>query len=85
MPYNAKERKHTLLKDIFENIKNNVSVESSFVCDYKRHITIGNNIHINSNAKQNTRYETLKELLNVCHLSPSGIAFIGDTTSDIMQ
>lgn len=34
---------------------------------------------------RNTKHEALKELLNVYHLSPSEIVYIGDTVSDIMQ
>ena len=47
LPYDAKEKKYAILKDMFENIGKNVSVGSPFVCDYGCHITIGNNVSIN--------------------------------------
>lgn len=40
---------------------------------------------ITGNAERNTKHEALEELLNVYHLSPSEIVYIGDTVSDIMQ
>ena len=40
---------------------------------------------ITGNAERNTKHEALNELLNVYHLSPSEIVYIGDTVSDIMQ
>ena len=48
LPYDAKEKKYAILKDMFENIGKNVSVGSPFVCDYGCHITIGNNVSINT-------------------------------------
>lgn len=40
---------------------------------------------ITGNAERNTKHEALNELLNVYHLSPSEIVYIGDTVFDIMQ
>lgn len=37
------------------------------------------------NAERNTKHEALNELLNVYHLSPAEIVYVGDTVSDIMQ
>ena len=35
LPYDAKEKKYAILKDMFENIGKNVSVGSPFVCDVR--------------------------------------------------
>lgn len=40
---------------------------------------------ITGNAERNTKHEALKELLDIYHLSPSEIVYIGDAVSDIMQ
>ena len=47
-PHETKEKKYSILKDMFENIGKDVSIGSSFVCDYGCHITIGNNVSINT-------------------------------------
>lgn len=40
---------------------------------------------ITGNAERNTKHEALNELLNIYHLSPAEIVYVGDTVSDIMQ
>lgn len=43
-------RKQALLRELFGNIGNNVSIDTPFYCDYGRHITIGDNVIININC-----------------------------------
>ena len=40
---------------------------------------------ITGNAERNIKHEALNELLNVYHLSPAEIVYVGDTVSDIIQ
>ena len=37
------------------------------------------------NSERNIKHEALNELLNVYHLSPAEIVYVGDTVSDIIQ
>lgn len=48
LPYDYKEEKYALLKEMFGSIGEKVSVGHSFICDY------GCNIHIGSNVSVNT-------------------------------
>lgn len=48
LPYDSKAEKYALLKEMFESIGEKVSVGHSFVCDYGCHISIGNNVSINT-------------------------------------
>lgn len=48
LPYECKEEKTAVLKEMFESIGENVSVGHSFICDYGCNIRIGNNVSINT-------------------------------------
>lgn len=47
LPYEKKEDKNIILKELFGSIGNKVSVGSSFICDYGCNIHIGNNVTVN--------------------------------------
>ena len=48
--YEQKEEKKAVLKELFGEIGENVSVGTPFICDYGRNIHIGNNVSINMNC-----------------------------------
>lgn len=48
--YEQKEEKKGVLKELFGEIGENVSVGTPFICDYGRNIHIGNNVSINMNC-----------------------------------
>lgn len=48
LPYDCKEEKYALLKEMFESIGEKVSVGHAFMCDYGCNISIGNNVSINT-------------------------------------
>lgn len=48
LPYNNKEEKYQILKEMFGNIGTKVSVGHSFICDYGCNIHIGNNVTVNT-------------------------------------
>lgn len=48
LPYDYKEEKYALLKEMFESVGKKVSVGHSFICDYGCNISIGNNVSINT-------------------------------------
>lgn len=50
LTYEAKEEKRAVLQQLFGSIGTNVSVGQPFICDYGRHIHIGNNVSINMNC-----------------------------------
>ena len=47
LPYERKEDKNAILKELFGSIGTKVSVGFSFICDYGCNIHIGNNVTIN--------------------------------------
>ena len=47
LPYEQKEEKYAILKDMFGSIGTKVSVGHSFLCDYGRNIHIGCNVTVN--------------------------------------
>jgi len=50
LPYEDKEERRSVLKKLFGNIGDNVSVGNPFICDYGKNIHIGNNVSINMNC-----------------------------------
>ena len=48
LPYDNKEEKYKILKEMFGSIGTKVSVGHSFICDYGCNIHIGNNVTINT-------------------------------------
>ena len=50
LEYNQKEEKTEILKKLFDNIGDNVSVGLPFICDYGCNISIGSNVSINMNC-----------------------------------
>lgn len=48
LPYERKEEKYAVLKEMFGSIGTKVSVGHSFICDYGCNIHIGNNVTINT-------------------------------------
>ena len=50
LAYEQKERKTAILRELFESIGDNVSVGSSFICDYGCNITLGDNVSVNMNC-----------------------------------
>lgn len=50
LEYDQKKRKTEILKEMFEEIGDNVSVGSPFLCDYGCNIRIGNNVSVNMNC-----------------------------------
>lgn len=48
LPYEKKEEKQAILKEMFGSIGTKVSVGHSFICDYGRNIHIGNNVTVNT-------------------------------------
>lgn len=50
MPYNQKQEKYEILKQMFGSIGSNVSVGLPFICDYGCNIHIGNNVSVNMNC-----------------------------------
>lgn len=50
MPYDKKQEKYEILKQMFGSIGSNVSVGLPFICDYGCNIHIGNNVSINMNC-----------------------------------
>ena len=57
--------------------QNNLMQQLGMNSDFDRIIT--------GNAERNIKHEALNELLNVYHLSPAEIVYVGDTVSDIIQ
>lgn len=47
LPYERKEDKYVILKELFGSIGTKVSVGHSFICDYGCNIHIGNNVTVN--------------------------------------
>ena len=47
LPYERKEEKYAVLKEMFGGIGSQVSVGHSFICDYGCNIHIGNNVTVN--------------------------------------
>jgi len=50
IPYENKEGRYEILKELFGSAGQNVSVGNPFICDYGRNIHIGNNVSINMNC-----------------------------------
>lgn len=50
LPYQDKEKRVNVLKELFGKIGSNVSVGNPFICDYGRNIYIGDNVSINMNC-----------------------------------
>jgi maltose O-acetyltransferase len=50
MPYNKKQEKYGILRQMFGSIGSNVSVGLPFICDYGCNIHIGNNVSVNMNC-----------------------------------
>ena len=48
LPYDCKEEKYALLKEMFESVGEKVSVGHFFICDYGCNIRIGSNVSINT-------------------------------------
>ncbi len=48
LPYESREEKYTILKEMFGSIGTKVSVGHSFICDYGCNIHIGNNVTVNT-------------------------------------
>lgn len=48
--YEQKAEKYAVLQQLFGRIGTNVSVGSPFLCDYGKHIYIGNNVSVNMNC-----------------------------------
>ncbi len=48
LPYECRDERLTVLKEMFGSIGEKVSVSSPFVCDYGCNIHIGNNVSINT-------------------------------------
>ena len=48
LPYDRKEEKYRVLKEMFGSIGEKVSIGHSFICDYGRNIHIGNNVTVNT-------------------------------------
>jgi galactoside O-acetyltransferase/maltose O-acetyltransferase len=48
LPYENKEEKNQILKEMFGSIGTKVSVGHSFICDYGCNIHIGNNVTVNT-------------------------------------
>ena len=49
-PSTNTQKKHTVLKELFGNLGDNVNIDTPFHCDYGKHIRIGNNVIININC-----------------------------------
>ena len=47
LPYDCKEEKYVLLKEMFESVGEKVSVGHSFICDYGCNIYLGKDVMIN--------------------------------------
>lgn len=50
LPYDQKEQKRKILEEMLGGIGSNVSIGSSFTCDYGCNIYLGNNVSINMNC-----------------------------------
>lgn len=50
LPYDKKEEKNAVLKQLFGSIGTNVSVGLPFLCDYGRNIHIGSRVSVNMNC-----------------------------------
>lgn len=50
LTYEQKEKKETLLKQLFGGIGSNVSVGQPLICDYGQNIYMGNNVSVNMNC-----------------------------------
>lgn len=50
LPYDQKEKKREVLKEMLGSIGTNVSVGYSFICDYGCNIYMGNNVSVNMNC-----------------------------------
>ena len=50
LPYDQKEEKRKILEEMLGGIGSNVSIGSSFTCDYGCNIYLGNNVSINMNC-----------------------------------
>ncbi len=50
VPYENKNEKYKILKEMFGSVGTNISVANPFICDYGCNIHIGNNVSINMNC-----------------------------------
>ena len=50
LPYDEKEQKRKILEEMLGGLGTNVSIGTSFTCDYGRNIYLGNNVSINMNC-----------------------------------
>jgi len=50
VPYNKKEERTKILKELFGKIGSNVSVGNPFICDYGCNIYLGDNVSVNMNC-----------------------------------
>ena len=50
VPYDQKERRYEVLKELFGSVGSNVSVALPFLCDYGCNVHIGSNVSINMNC-----------------------------------
>lgn len=50
LPYEEKEKRQSVLKELLGSMGRNVSVGNPFICDYGVNIHIGNNVSINMNC-----------------------------------
>lgn len=48
LPYDHKEEKRQVLKEMLGSVGTKVSIGHSFICDYGRNIHIGNNVTVNT-------------------------------------
>ena len=50
LPYDEKEQNRKILEEMLGGLGTNVSIGTSFTCDYGRNIYLGNNVSINMNC-----------------------------------
>lgn len=50
IPYNEKDKRREVLKELLGSIGSNVSIANPFICDYGCNIYIGNNVSVNMNC-----------------------------------
>ena len=50
LPYDGKDERYELLKELLGSVGNNVSVGNPFICDYGRNICVGSNVSVNMNC-----------------------------------
>ena len=54
LPYDHKEEKRQVLKEMLGSVGTKVSIGHSFICDYGRNIHIGNNVTVNTGSPSAT-------------------------------